>query len=238
MERFIADSSNSPDDALARGVQWLVERAARGADAAISVDSVASIENLAGAIGRERAEEAKNHRQVRIDGAVLQIIINRQRPVLFNGPLLVPWANEGMLAAAEALEPTELCATVWAAGELDRWKEAFAPIDLSEGPLERQPVKAAPPIRGLVAGLVDVLHPLDKKRALIAPRAIRQEDIEIDPVLTRAAAIEAGWAPRAADRLRDLAERVASGRPIRGAEVLGRRQQRQLVERLSSAGTD
>ena len=233
MERFVADSS--PDDALARGVRWLVERAADGADAAIAASSVVSIENLAGAIGRERAEEAKTHRRVQIDGAILQIIIDRKRPVRFRGSILVPWANEAMLAAAEALEPTAICATSWVTGELDRWKEAFAPIDLSEGPPEREPAQAPSPIRGLVAGLADVLHPLDKKRALTALRAIRQEDIEVDPVLTRAAAIEARWAPRAADRLRDLAERVTSGRPVRGAEALGRRQQRQLVERLTAA---
>jgi hypothetical protein len=45
------------------------------------------------------------------------------------------WAGQ-LLAAAEALEPTALCATSWATGELDRWNEAFAPIDLFEGPLE------------------------------------------------------------------------------------------------------
>lgn len=94
--------------------------------------------------------------------------------------------------------------------------------------------EAPPAVRGLVASLADVLHPNDKKRAIAGLVSIREEGTELDPVVVRAAALEAGWEARAADRLRDLTKRVVAGGTVRGGERLGRKAQRERVASLVS----
>jgi hypothetical protein len=238
MERFVVDTEGADGGALIVGLSWLVKRGLTGEAAAIIVPTVSSIANLEGAIGKDGVVQAKKNREVRIDAVAVAILTERTAPSTFSGALLVPWASEEMIARAETLGPTAVCATGWVPGDLDGWKSAFAPEDLRIGRSETPTTEVPAAVRGLLAGLVDVLHPNDKKRILTGLLAIRAEGIEIDPPVLRAAALGLGWSQRAADRLRVIAEKVASGAAVRGAERLGRRQQRELVGRLASVAPD
>jgi hypothetical protein len=238
MERFVVDTEGADEGALATGLSWLVERGRAGEDVAIIVPTVSSIPNLGGAIGKDGVAQAKENREVTIDAVVIAILTARTAPSTFSGALLVPWASEEMVARGEALGPTAVCATGWVPGALDGWKSAFAPEDLRVGAPEAPRREMSAAVRGLLAGLVDVLHPNDKKRVLTGLLAIRAEGIEIDPPVIRAAALELGWSQRAAGRLRAIAEKVTSGAAVRRAERLDRRQQRELVARLASVAPD
>jgi hypothetical protein len=234
MERFIVEGSDA-DEAVALGLGWLAERGQTGEEVGVVLPNVPSIDNLKGAIGPERTHGAKADREFSHGGVVVRVLTEKTRPAAFGGALLVPWASEEALERTEVLRPRAICATGWEQGELDRWKAAFGATDLRSGRSVEKPTDAPAAVRGLLATLTDVLHSNDKKRAITGLVAIRDEGIEIDPVVVRAAALEAGWEPRAADRIRDLAEKVAAGRTVQGGEQqLGRKAQRERVASLTS----
>lgn len=69
------------------------------------------------------------------------------------------------------------------------------------------------------AGGSDVLHPLDKERAIRTIRALKLTDTPFDPLAIRAEALKSGWQPAAADRLREIAEKFAEGRIVQGGKI-------------------
>lgn len=165
----------------------------------------------------------------------------RTRPSSFDGPVYVPWANTEMAEDAERMRPAAICVSGWSEDGLDDWKRSWAPIDPRTGEPDRVAQDAPPAVQGAVGSLSgtlgnDVLHPMDKKRAVNAFKAIRMRGIPIDPTLVRSLAIRAGWEPDAADRLTDIARRVGEDRTVRGGDHLTNTRAKELVDLLEAGG--
>lgn len=124
-------------------------------------------------------------------------------------------------------------------GGLDDWKRSWAPIDPRTGQPDGRVDAVPAAVSGAVASLSgelgnDVVHPLDRRRAVNAFKALRMRGVPIDPVLVRSLAISAGWMPDAADRLTAIAKGIAEGRPVRGGERLNPTEAKRLVARFEA----
>lgn len=221
-------------------VRWLLAKAAElGTDAAIVVPGVGNIKSLGRVVGREHAAYAEKHRELVIDGVRVHIYTPRTQPSSFEGPVLVPWATTHAVEDAERLSPPAICATGWSEDGLDDWKRSWAPTDPRTGEADVVADQAPAAVRGAVASLSgvlgnDVIHPMDKKRAINAFKALYTVGVPIDSVLVRSLAISAGWEPDAADRLADIARKVREGRTPKGGDRLARAEAKQMVERFES----
>jgi hypothetical protein len=227
VERYLIDSDTSPDRLVAQGIEWLVREAfVTGVAGAVLVPEAQSIPNLSAGVGKPLS---KSDRQLFRDGLDLGIITARQQPSSFDGPVLVVWANSEMMAKAEHMQPSAICATGWEAGGLADWVRVWGATDpqtCKTFPRE-QP---APVLLGAVASMsLDVLHPLDKARAVNALRALKLCDRKIDPAMISAVALDRGWQSRAADRLHELAEKFALGKPVQGGSKLTKTKAKEMV---------
>jgi hypothetical protein len=111
----------------------------------------------------------------------------------------------------------------------------------ADRPSHRQPDtvpdNAPNAVRGAVASLSgalgnNVLHPMDKKRAINAFKALYMCGVPIDHVLVRSLAIKENWQPNASDRLAEIARRVSEGRLVRGGDHLTKTEAKELVARF------
>lgn len=240
MDRFVIDSYGPDDDALRDAIVWLVEQAQqRGTEAAIVVPAVRSIESLGRVLGSQVAAFAEKHRHIRLGGVTVHVFSPKTQPYSFEGPVLVPWANSKMVEAAERLSPPAICATGWSEGGLDDWKRTWAPLDPRGGQTEMSADEPPPAVRGAVKSLSgplgnDVVHPMDKRRAVDAFKALQMTGHRVDPVLVRALAVRHGWEPDAADRLREIAAKMAEGRTVQGGSHLNATRAKELVAYFES----
>lgn len=239
MQRYVIDSHGPDSEAERAALRWLVDKA-RELDkhGAIVVPGVSSIANLSRVVG-EQASAAAQRREIEFEGVSLCVYTPRTQPGMFDGPVLVLWADTPMVESAERLRPAAICATGWSDGGLDGWKRAWAPVDPRTGIADSAASPVSPAVRGLVISLTgplgnDVLHPTDKRRAVTGFTALRMHGIPIDSELVRSLAIAAGWEPNAADRLASIALRIGSGRPVRGGDPLTASRARDLVDHFES----
>jgi len=96
MERFVIDTYGPDADAELEGFRWLLSKAAGlRKDAAVVVPGVDSIDSLSRVLG-QHADYAKKKRTLTIDGVRVQFFTPRTQPSVFDGPVLVPWADTRM----------------------------------------------------------------------------------------------------------------------------------------------
>jgi hypothetical protein len=169
-----------------------------------------------------------------IDGVSVYLFTPRTQPARFDGPVLVPWANTRMVEGGERLDPPAICATGWSEGGLDDWKRSWAPIDPRTGKPETMADGAPAALRGAVASLSgplgnDVVHPMDKRRAVNAFKALYMRGVPIDRSLVRSLAITAGWETDAADRLAEIARKIGEGRSVRGGDRMTQTKAKELL---------
>jgi hypothetical protein len=235
VDRYVIAAYPQTPQLVADGVRWLVReaKATAASGAAILVPEVQSIRNLSAGLGVTLASQ---NRGVVCDGIEMTILIARQMPSTFAGPVLVVWANTQMAARAEDLDPTALCATSWERDGLKDWVRVWGATDPCTG--EHHPPEVPPPaVAGAVASISfhmpgDVLHPSDKARAVDALRALKLCGYDIDPPMIRALAIRRGWLPRAADRLAEIAEKFAAGKAVKGGTKMNITRAREMVSRF------
>lgn len=241
MERFVIDTYGPAANAEQEGLRWLLSKAAElRKDAAVVVPGVDNIDNLSRVLG-QHASYAKKNRTLTIEGVRVKFFTPRTQPSVFDGPVLVPWADTRMVQDAERLRPPAICATGWSDTGLDDWKRSWAPIDPRTGHADGDVDEAPAAVRGAIESLSgtfgnDVLHPMDKKRAVNALKALSMRGVPIDPTLVRSLAVRAGWEPEAADRLTDLARRIGEGRAVQGGDRLNQTAAKELVAHFEAGG--
>ena len=243
MNRYVIDTHGPDAEVEHQALSWLVTEASeRGTKAAIVVPGVQSIRNLDRVLGRELAAYAEKNRVISLNGVTVHLYTPKTQPYEFDGPVLVLWADMAMVEHAERLGPPAICATGWSEGGLDDWKRAWGPIDPRTGQAEAAADDAPSAVRGAVASLSgtygnDVVHPMDKKSAINAFKALRIVGIAIDSVLVRALAIQHGWEPDAADRLEGIAHRISEGRTVQGGDHLTKTAAKERVAGFESQAT-
>jgi hypothetical protein len=235
VDRYVIESYPPTDQLVADGVDWLYGQAfAKGAQGAVLVPQAQDIPGLSAGVGKTLSS---TDREFFRDGLDIQILTARQQPSAFSGPLLVVWANSDMMASAEHLTPPAICATSWERGGLTDWVRVCGATDPRTN--EHQPAEpAAPVLIGAVRGMaLDVLHPMDKRRAVNALKALRLCEREIDPPMIRGQASRGGWSPRAADRLYELAKKMAEGKVVQGGSKLTKNKAKEMVAHFETDGS-
>lgn len=226
MDRYVIDAPHPTDQLVVDGIDWLYREAfVNGLDGAVLVPQAQNIPALSGGVGRTLSSTDRTFFR---DGLDIQILTARDHPSVFAGPLLVVWANSAMMASAEHLAPPAICATSWEHGGLVDWVRVWGATD----PRTNEH-RAAEPVPRVITGAIrsmgfDVLHPLDKRRAVDALKALRLCERKIDPAMIRAEAGRHDWPPRAADRLYELAQKMAQGKVVQGGSKLTKTKAKRL----------
>jgi hypothetical protein len=138
--------------------------------------------------------------------------------------VLVVWADTGMVEAAGRLGPPAIGATGWTEDGLDGWKRSWAPIDPRTGEADGEAPDLPPAVRGAIESLSglanDLLHPMDKRRAINAFKALRRHGIPYDPMILRSTAITIGG--------------IADGRALRGGDRITQAEAKRLLALFES----
>ena len=243
MDRFFIHAYGPDANAERDGVAWLAAEAGHGGTpGAIAVPGLDSIASLGRAIGREAAAFATKNRYFTASGARIEVFSDRTKPGRFQGPLLVPWANDAMVNAAEELMPSAICAIPWTENDLAEWKRAWNPVDLRTGaPVGADPATPSPLVTQALSSLTATVnmstgihHPSDERRAKQLFKALYLFGEPADEAEIRTWAISHEWAPRHAEALAQLAGKIFAGRRVKGT-AMSNAEARQIVDRLRSA---
>lgn len=241
VDRFFIHAYGPDAEAENNGVVWLAaETARRGTSGAIVVSGLDSISSLSRAIGSEAAAFAQKNRYFTINGTRIEVFSSRTQPPHFDGPVLVPWANDAMVNAAEELGPPAICGIPWAENDLAEWKHAWNPVDPRTGKsVGEAPVTVSNPLveRALISltstanMATGIHHPSDEQQAKRLFKALYICGERLDEVEIRTWAISHNWQPRHADNLAELAGKIAAGRRVKGA-AMNKTEAKQIVGRL------
>ncbi|MGA9875529.1 MAG: hypothetical protein WBQ21_06955 [Solirubrobacteraceae bacterium] len=235
MDRYVIESYPPTDQLIADGIVWLYGEAfTKGTDGAVLVPQAQHIPRLSAGVGKKLSSEDRKFFR---DGLDIQVLIAREQLSAFSGPLLVVWANAEMMASAEHLAPPAICATSWEEDGLTDWIRVWGATDPRTN--EHHPAEPAKPVLiGAVRSMaLDVLHSTDKRRAVDALKALKLCEREIDPHVIRAQASQCGWPPRAADRLYELAKKMAEGKALQGGSKLTKTKAKEVGIRFETAGS-
>lgn len=225
-ERFLIPDPGADADAERDGIRWLL-RWAEGAGlprAAIVVPGVQEIEALERALGARTASILKRDRAVEAKaGLSLEILLAGKLPSRYDGPVFVPWAHDPLIDKVEALLPPALCAQPWVPDDLSVWCRSWSLTDPRSGETITTALEISPVVAAALTDLTHTVnlgtgigHPSDKASAVNTLRALRHGHEPLDGDAVRAWAVAHGWPPRHAQRLGELAQKVAGGVAVRG----------------------
>ena len=225
MERwYVEDIQDDPDNlAVGAGIEWLAQRASElGEPGAVLVPVARQIEELVRAVSAIGSISfSPRDQQFNVGGTKLDVVTHAKA---FNwgyakGPIFVVWGARKGIEVAEEMRPPVLLVLEWNEGELEEWKATWGPINLASGqPSEpaETPAVIIGALRDLSLGDRDIVHPLDKGRAIDTLKMLRLGGVRLDPGVIRAEARRQGWPSDGAGRLEELAKKVAEGRQVKG----------------------
>ncbi len=229
-DRFLIDAYGPDDDAVRRGVQWLVEYAREhgASNATVLVPGISNAENLARALGDLGTRLYKN-RQARVDGITIALATTLTLRGYNVGPLLAVWANDDMVSKAERVTPPAICAIPWSDTDLSVWKAAWAPADLRAGePAGPPPVITNPVVRVAMEHLTNrvnlsaaLSHPSDKSAAVLTLKTLVKGRKQFEPAEIEAWAVANGWRQSDAKRLGEMAQAILDDRRVYGGTACG-----------------
>jgi hypothetical protein len=241
VDRFFISAYGVDRHAERAGVMWLVrDGARRGTAGAIVVPGVDSIGNLARSIGQPAAATATKSRYFTVEGTPIKVFTGRTKPSRFDGPVLVPWASDAMVQAAEEMRPPAICGMPWSEQDLVEWRRAWNPVDVGTGEpvgegaatVSSSLVEAAlVSLTGTVNMSTGIHHPSDEQQAKRLFKALYLEGEPLDEVEIRTWAISHGWEPRFAGDLAELAGKIAAGRRVRDA-AMNKAEAKEIIQRL------
>lgn len=225
LRRLIAESGDRDND-FRVAFEWLAQELRSGdlKRGGIYVPRVRDARAFAPLLGEAATERLLTQREIAADDIAVELIIRRGRPVLFDGPVLVPWASLRMITEVESMRPSAICVTTWMPDELTDWKRVYGPIDVRSGKRVNPPAELSLVLRGAVRDLTcgvadDVTNDEDRGRAIRVFKALRITGHKIDSSVVRAEAMRLGWDPDPAGRLAAIAEDIAEGKALHGGAV-------------------
>ena len=225
-ERFLIPESGPDVDAERAGIRWVLQWASEAGHhrAAIVAPGVREIEPLERALGPRVADVLRRDRQVEAEsGLILEILLAGKLPFRYDGPVFVPWAHDPLIDKVEEMHPPAICAQPWALNDLSVWRRSWALADPRTGAQVTTPVKLSDVVTAALEDLTHSVnlgtglgHPSDKASAVDLLKALHHGGEILDRDAVRAWAAGHGWEPRHAQRLGELAEKVANGVAVRG----------------------
>jgi hypothetical protein len=229
-DRFFVETEGWDENALKIGLAWLVRYATENgySEAAIAVGVKEQIQRMEPALPKALSDPLRKHGEVRADGLTFKVILDRRMPFEFTeGPILAVWKKDSTLEKIDDLRAPAICVITWIKGELQKWKDAWGPIDLRAGEAVQAREISNPVVRRALEGLTALVnigtglsHPSDRSSAVNTFRILKANGEPYDPDEVRAWAASHGWSAEDATELGDVASKVAAGKRLRADRML------------------
>lgn len=243
-ESYIVEAEGPDDEAAHLGVGWLIDYAKKhgGSTAGIFVATLKQVDSFARFLGSARADALRKRRQISIENVTVKLLIERDLPYEFDGPILCMWVDDERLEEIEALRAPAICAIPWIPKNLTNWKLARTPRDLRTGALASEGPNATPVLAAALRDLTTtvnvstgIIHPSDKSAAIDLFRTLKSANEPFSAQDVRALANRLGWKGEHARELGELADKILAGRQVRGREPGGERWGSSSLDRWRSA---
>jgi hypothetical protein len=217
-ERFYIDTQGVDATALARGYAWLVDYAqSHGhSEAAIVVPQISTIPELAGGLGRNRADRLRKDRKLTEQGVAISIVTGGH-PSFGRGPALAVWLTDDQLDSLDdSPRLPAICVLPWGKPEVTYWVEGRRPTEISTGAVggsDRPRDVLTVAIESLRFGLnlMGDPYPLYEDDGKAAITALHGARVPVDPEEVRIVALRCNAKSRDAARLAAFAKRINTG---------------------------
>lgn len=218
-KRFFIHAHGQDDDAVRRGLAWLVQEAKEAGGGTLHVPGLDNLRSL-GHIIRNIDAIAKNKvftlNGVRIDIATL-------RTGEIRGAVLALWTDDKALEGIEdRWMPPAICAIPWNGRDIDKWVAAFGPTEIRTGdkpaPTTVSNAVVAEALRSLTSSVnlgTGLGHPSDHDAAVWTFRALKDAGETFSPEEVRAWAAAHNWRLKDAAELAAIAQKVIEGKRIK-----------------------
>jgi hypothetical protein len=218
-KRCYIQAHGQDDDAVRRGLVWLMQEAKDVGGGTLHVpglDSLGSLSHIISNIDAIAKSKSFNLNGVRIGIATL-------RTGDVRGAVLALWTDDRTLEGIEdrSMPPT-ICAIPWNGKDIDKWVAAFGPTELRTGatpdtttvsnPVVVEAMKSLTSSVNLSTGLG---HPSDHDAAVWTFRALKEAGEALLPEEVRAWAAAHNWRLKDATELAEIAQKVIDGKRIK-----------------------
>lgn len=224
-QSYYINSTGPNDEALKRGLEWLVQTCrATGNAGIVAVTTKQILQNLQWS--EMKSVFAALHKQGRCQVAGVAITLHTlQKPASYshNGPILVIHGGQKLLDNVDAIEGTAdvlyipRCdndqanwAATWGANVLG------GPEGDDAEPLSGVPYIALKDLTHSVNLNTGIVHPSDHDNAVRTLETLCHKEARCDPELIRRQLVRMGWEPKDAQSVKELAEKIWSGRRPKG----------------------
>lgn len=207
------------DDAVRRGLVWLVEEARQAGGGTLHVPGLDNLQSLGHIIANINAI-AKN-RVFTLNGVRIDIATLRTGQV--RGAVLALWTDDKILQGIEdRWMPPAICAIPWNGKDIDKWVAAFGPTEIRTGSIPATTTMSNPTVEEALKSLTSSVnlstglgHPSDHDAAVWTFRALKDAGETFSPEEVRAWAAAHNWRLKDAEELADFAQRVLDGKRIK-----------------------
>jgi len=227
-ESLILANEGNNDRAVLAGLRWLAETAVEiGCSGLVAVETYEVLETVAGRLFGASIAARMRAGSVLLEDARIETTTAKKAPYDFRGPVFALYPSSRLLDKLDQMRSvTHLLVLPWTDRDTVDWVQAWHPAELGSGQLPAPDVEIADPIvRAAMRSLVMMIntttgigHPSDKRTAIETFRTLSLNGVHYDPDEIRAWLVGARkMTPKHADDVRDLAQRIADGRTVRGA---------------------
>ena len=218
-KRCYIQAHGPDDDAVRRGLVWLVQEAKEAGEGTLHVPGLANLRSLSHIISNIDAI-AKN-KVFTLNGVRIGIATLRTGEV--KGAVLALWTDDKALEGIEdRWMPPAICAIPWNGKDIDRWVASFGPTEIRTGAASEPTTVSNPVVVEALKSLTSSVnlstglgHPSDHDAAVWTFRALKDAGETFSPEEVRAWAAAHNWRLKDAAELSDIAQKVIDGKQIR-----------------------
>ncbi|MFL5866689.1 MAG: hypothetical protein ACJ766_06265 [Thermoleophilaceae bacterium] len=226
-ERFFVDAYGMDEDAVKRGLAWLLGFAREHSHdrAAIFVSANRQVEQLAKTLGVD-PKKLVPEKSLVLGGIEVEIFTEKKIPPDFEGPILGLWVDDKQMQKLDDTDAPGLCAVPWNKEYFNDWKETWNPVDIRTGEASGDDASGVSPlVQAALQSLTDrvnlstgLSHPSDKDSAVGLFKILRNASEDYDPARVRGWAARHGWQAEDAREGGEVAEKIQAGRTVQVRE--------------------
>jgi hypothetical protein len=222
--RYIS-STGPNDEAIVRGVQWLVAEAGNAGNIGVIAVSVkANLENIANwsQLGSLFTQLRANG-TVSVRGVTLKLVTRKDGQLhRFNGPILVIYGGQDLLDIVDGITGNASVLYIpWGDRDCDQWIQTWRATELGE-PVAPDGQQSEPTSGAAFVALESltrdvnlssgIAHPSDRESAIRTLETLYHKHAPVAPEIICQQLIRLGWKPDDANEVKQLAEMIWAGR--------------------------
>jgi len=213
------------DEAIVRGVQWLLAEAEKSGNVGIiavstkgNLDNIANWSQLA-----DLFNQLRKHGSATVQGVTLKLMTLRDKQTYsFDGPILVVYGGQKLLDAVDGVTGhASVLYIPWSDGDCDQWGQTWHATELGQNvspeaqqsePTSGATFVALESLTHQVNLNTGIVHSSDRESAIRTLETLYHKQAPVTPDLIRQQLIRLGWNPKDAGDVEKLAEMIWAGR--------------------------